>query len=60
MSNEARKARKRAGEKYQPKPAKTPTGRYGDRESKGLGLMQKQEIMARALAAGRSLWERGF
>lgn len=28
MSNAARKARKRAGEKYQPKPAKVPTRPY--------------------------------
>lgn len=27
MSTAARKARKRAGERYQPKPLKTPTGR---------------------------------
>lgn len=28
MGNAKRKARKQAGEKYQPKPAKTPTGHY--------------------------------
>ena len=28
MGNAKRKARKQAGEKYEPKPAKTPTGHY--------------------------------
>lgn len=59
MSNAARKARKRAGEKFTHTP-KVPTGRYGDRKSKGIGMITGQEIMARALATGRSLWERGF
>lgn len=59
MSNAARKARKKAGIKFEHEPKK-PTMRYGDKRAQGLGLMQKQEIMARALATGRALWERGF
>lgn len=35
MSNAARKARKRAGEKYQPKPAKVPTHPYVPKSEPG-------------------------
>lgn len=59
MSNAARKARKRAGIKFEHEPKK-PTMRHGDKKAEGLGFMQKQEIMARALALGRALWERGI
>lgn len=31
MSNSERKARKRAGKKFEPKPAKTPTGTYASK-----------------------------
>lgn len=56
MSNAARKARKRAGVKFE-RIEKKPTMRYGDDREKGLGLMSSPELMARMLAAGRSMWE---
>lgn len=51
MGNAARKARKKAGERFT-KARKTPTRRYG-KTSDGLGLITGAEILAALMIRGR-------
>lgn len=55
MSNEARKARKKAGEKYQPKPPKVPTGYLG-KGSMRLPTPLSREDLALAMSVARKAY----
>ena len=56
MSNAARKARKRAGQKHE-RTTKVPTGSLS-RKEKPLSIEQQTRLTAAAIEMGRAFWER--
>lgn len=59
MSNAARKARKKSGEKFQPKPAKTPTGTYIPKAEEKKAHRDFRSKMNEAIAVAKEAAGRG-